>query len=94
MFFSNFTSLVVLVMLFMLCVPHRTNKLFFILLGYFALIIGALLTGPSKILGFSSNLKIMTAGMCIAGVGKGLIQSFYSTYIIENALRRFPDASE
>ena len=48
LFFLHFTAAVVLATFFLLCVSHRTNKLFFILPGFFSLTLGAFITGPSR----------------------------------------------
>ena len=48
-FFFHFTVVVVIVTLFLFLVPHKLNKLFFVLPGYFLLSGGAFLTGPSKL---------------------------------------------
>ena len=72
-FFFRFTSVAIVSTLFLLFVPYSTNKLFFIFPGYFILAAAAFLTGPSKLLGLLNNIDLMTTGMYVAGVGKGLM---------------------
>ena len=75
LFFFHFTLVVVVVSVALLWVPHKTNKLLFILPSYFVLTAGAFMTGPSKLLGLPNNLDLMKVGMCVAGVGRAPIYS-------------------
>ena len=36
----------------------------------------------------------MTAGMCVAGVGKALVYSFAQTFILQSAEKAYPEASD
>lgn len=76
LFFFHFTVVVVVMTVFLVFVPHRVNKLLFILPGYFILTAGAFMTGPSKLLGLPNTLDLMKSGMCVAGVGKAPMFSF------------------
>ena len=53
----------------LLFVPDKANKVFFILGGSFVIVVGALLTGPSRLLGLPDDLKIMRTGLWVAGAG-------------------------
>ena len=75
-FFLHFSAVVVLVGAASLLVPHKTDKMYLIIPGYFILTVGAFLTGPSRLFDLSNNLSIMRIGMCLSGVGKSLVFSF------------------
>ena len=81
-FFFHLTVVVVLVSVLLLFVPHKMNKYFFILAGFFTLTTGAFLIGPSALLGLPNELKLMKAGMCVAGVGMSPMMSFGMSYAL------------
>lgn len=77
-----------------LFVPERVNKVFLIVVGCFTLMVGAFLTGPSRLFGLPNKIGIITAGMITSGVGKALIQSYSVTYAIMSGQEAFPEGKE
>ena len=78
----------------LLFVPDKANKVFFILGGSFVIVVGALLTGPSRLLGLPDDLKIMRTGLWVAGAGRALMESFSSGYMEKHGNEKFPDCEE
>lgn len=94
LFFFNYTVIVALVTLSLLFVPHKTSKVLFILSGSFIIVVGALLTGPSKLLSLPNQTKIMKVGLWIAGVGRALMGSFSSSYMEKHGIVAFPEQEQ
>ena len=63
-------------------------------MGSLLLPVGAFLTGPSHLLGLPNKIELMIAGMAVAGVGKSLIQSLFSVFMIESACRAYEGKEE
>ena len=79
---------------FALFVPERVNKVCLIVIGCFTLMVGAFLTGPSRLFSLPNKIGLITAGMIVSGVGKALMQSYSVTYAIVSGQEAFPEAKE
>ena len=55
---------------------------------------GALLTGPSQILGLPNELNIMKSGLWIAGAGRALMESFSSGYMEKYGNEKFGESEQ
>ena len=85
--------MVAVVTLFLFLIPHNINKAPFILAGLVILTVGAFLTGPSRLFGLPNEIKIMTAGMLVAGVGKSLARNLAQAYVMIEGEREYPQHS-
>ena len=72
-FFFHFSAAVVIVTLLALFIPRNINQASVIVVGYIASTIGALLTGPSCLIGLPNSLGLVTAGMVVSGMAKSLL---------------------
>ena len=93
-FFLHLTVVVIVASVFLLLVPHKTDKYFFILVGYLLLTVGTFLTGPSKLLGLPNSLSLMKAGMCVCGVGVAPLMSLGSVFAYQSGEKEFPQSSD
>ena len=75
--------------LLILFIPQSVNRLLLVVTGCFLSLVGAFLTGPSKIFGLPNEIGLITAGMIISGLAKALMQSYAMTYIIASAQDAF-----
>ena len=70
------------------------NKVFLVTIGSFITVVGAFLTGPSKLFGLPDKIGLIRAGMIVSGIGKALIQSYVVTYVIKSGQNKFREHKE
>ena len=72
-FFFNLTGVTVLASVFILFIPQSANRLLLVVIGCFLSLVGAFLTGPSKLFGLPNEIGLITAGMIVSGLAKALM---------------------
>lgn len=54
-------------------IPNKVNRIALIVVGCFISVVGAFLTGPSKLFGLPDTIGLMTGGMIASGIGKAIV---------------------
>ena len=86
--------MVVIASFLILIIPDRVNKVILVTIGSFITVVGAFLTGPSKLFGLPDKISLIRAGMIVSGIGKAMMQSYVVTYIIKSGQDKFREHKE